>query len=51
MIPDILLLIRLLLSAAVTVIIIVILIQTAGPAIKESFQRSRKRRLASAKAE
>lgn len=33
------------------VLIIVILIQTAGPAIKESFQRSRKRRLASAKAE
>ncbi|MBP5169696.1 MAG: hypothetical protein ILP14_10940, partial [Oscillospiraceae bacterium] len=31
------------------VLIIVILIQTAGPAIKESFQRSRKRRLASAK--
>ena len=33
------------------VLIIVILIQTAGPAIKESFQRSRKRRLASAKTE
>ena len=32
------------------VLIIVILIQTAGPAIKESFQRARKRRLSSAKA-
>ena len=33
------------------VLIIVILIQTAGPSIKESFQRARKRRLSSAKAE